>query len=111
MTDDFRECVDMAVDDMLDYRTPNPESDMPDRVTLKCQSCKASIFFAKSATTGRLMPINADPAEDGNIVVLDGVAHTKNGDLFEEMVPDDLPRYKSHFATCPSAAKHRKAKN
>jgi hypothetical protein len=73
-----------------------------------CRSCNAPVLWVRT-TSGALMPLDAEPVENGNIALIDGVAHTRRGDLFEEMLPDG-PRYQSHFASCPNAAKHRKKK-
>jgi hypothetical protein len=64
-----------------------------------CKSCGAAIEWVKSAKTGKAMPLDAAPAADGNLVVIDGVAHAA-------MVGEG-PRRKSHFATCPQAASWR----
>lgn len=73
----------------------------------KCRSCGANILWVRTAATGSLMPLDAIPVPDGNVVIKDGVAHALNGrDLFEPML--DGPRYMPHHATCPEAAKHRK---
>lgn len=78
---------------------------MPD--TVPCKSCgKPMVWY--DTRSGNVMPLDPEPAEDGNIVIINGVAHTLRGDLFEEK--HDGPRYKSHFATCEFAAKHRKKK-
>ncbi len=74
----------------------------------KCRSCGAAILWVKSARTGTLMPLDAAPVENGNIFIKDGLAVVLSGDLFETML--DGPRYQSHFASCPNAAKHRKTK-
>ncbi len=75
----------------------------------KCRSCQAPILWVHSAVTGALMPVDAVPvSEGGNIVIVDDKAHVLKGDLFEELMPLETPKYKSHFATCPNAAKHRK---
>lgn len=74
-----------------------------------CRTCKAPILWVRSATTGSLMPLDAEPVEDGNIWLVDGMAHVHHGSLFEEMLPEG-PRYKSHFATCLSPELHRKKK-
>jgi hypothetical protein len=74
-----------------------------------CRSCGAAVLWVRSATTGALMPLDAVPCEDGNISLVVGMAHVHHGSLFEEMLPEG-PRFKSHFATCPSAASHRKPK-
>lgn len=74
----------------------------------KCRSCGAAILWLRSAATGTLMPLDAEPFEGGNIAIVDGKAVVFNGSLFETMV--DGPRYRSHFTSCPNAAKHRKTK-
>lgn len=74
-------------------------------VYTECRSCKARIFWAKT-TGGKQMPIDADSVQDGNLALVNGEVIVVKGDLFEEQLPE--PRYKSHFATCPAAAKHRK---
>ena len=71
-----------------------------------CATCKAEIFWRISAKSGNYMPLDAEPAEDGNIILIDSKAHVLVGDLFESM--HEGPRYKSHFSTCPDAKKHRK---
>ena len=51
------------------------------------------------------MPIDPTPDEKGLLVVIDGVAM-----FAKDAGPDanGAPRFTSHFATCPSAATHRK---
>lgn len=72
-----------------------------------CSSCGAEISWVVSATSGVAMPLDAAPCADGNIVVSGGKAHVLNRSLFAAEAPE-TPRYKSHFATCPNAAKHRR---
>lgn len=74
----------------------------------KCRSCGAQIIWIRSAKTDNLLPLDAEPVPDGNTYILDGKAVIQKGDIFDEMI--DGPRYKSHFATCPNAQQHRKAK-
>jgi hypothetical protein len=67
----------------------------------KCKSCGAAIVWAKTVS-GKLAPFDAESHEDGTFVIgSDGVAR------FDDML---IARqgYRSHFATCPNAAKHRK---
>ena len=71
-----------------------------------CRSCGAALIWIRSDSTGALMPLDASPVENGNVVIKDGVAHVINGSLFEEFM--DGLRYRSHFASCPAAQKHRK---
>ncbi len=67
-----------------------------------CKSCGAEIFWAKT-TGGKNMPLDANPAMNGNIAL--------DGDTARVVEPDmgalDA-RYTSHFATCPAASQHRK---
>ena len=62
----------------------------PKRQTSQCRSCGAEIFWLKTVN-GKNMPVNP-----------------------LEVLPDDSlfdhKRHISHFATCPSAKAHRRAK-
>ena len=77
--------------------------------TVPCKSCGAMMTWVKSEND-KAVPLDAEPVEDGNIVfVADGVVHfLKKGEA--PSLFGDGKRYKSHFATCPNAVKHRKAK-
>jgi hypothetical protein len=47
------------------------------------------------------MPLDPEPHPTGNMALVDGVAHF--------VAPDGKDaRYRSHFATCPDADKHRR---
>lgn len=65
-----------------------------------CKSCSAPIEWAKSARTGKAMPLDLEPTAHGNLVVIDGVAHPAPADTGRE-------RRTSHFATCPQATSWR----
>lgn len=69
---------------------------------MNCNSCGKPIFFAKTIN-GKNTPIDAGQCADGNMVVREGIA------LVAEASPGEA-RYRSHYATCPNASKHRKAK-
>lgn len=56
-----------------------------------CRSCQAPIIWA-TTTRGKSVPIDAEPSEDGNLTVIDGVVH------FSKLAGQK--HYKSHFATC-----------
>lgn len=58
---------------------------------MKCRSCKKEILFLLTST-GKYMPCDADAVKPEDEVF-------------------DPKRHTSHFATCPAAAKHRKAKD
>lgn len=74
-----------------------------------CGSCDAPIVWAKTSK-GALMPIDAQPADDGNLAVHrddQGELHArvlKAGDSTAEWEK----RGTSHWATCPNAEQHRR---
>lgn len=57
----------------------------------QCGSCGAAVKWVKTAK-GKNMPVNASSWEEGDT-------------LF------DSKKHRSHFATCPQAAKHRRRVN
>lgn len=68
----------------------------------KCRSCQADIHWAKTVN-GKSMPI--ERTDDGNLIVVNGIAHViPKG---QEPVAG-MPRFVSHFATCPNSKQHRK---
>ena len=74
-----------------------------------CRSCDAPIFWAVT-TTGKTMPVDAEPVPDGNVVLVE-----QEGDWTQPMVrvlgkdeSTDEDRYVSHFVTCPQREKWRK---
>lgn len=71
-----------------------------------CRSCAAPILWVRTSK-GKLMPLDAEPCADGNMVVVDGVAFTAYTLDFEQ----DRPRYRSHYATCPQAKEWRKSRS
>jgi hypothetical protein len=74
----------------------------------RCSSCKAEIVWAWSGK--KPMPIDADPVLDGNVEL----ANPEGDELIAKVWgtahvwPDDMPRYRSHFATCPDAERYRR---
>jgi hypothetical protein len=74
----------------------------------RCKSCGAPIEFAITPK-GQRIPLDVGEFSNGNIVVTDGIARIIGparviGPLDEQPF---LAR-RSHFASCPAAAKHRK---
>jgi hypothetical protein len=58
--------------------------------------------------SGRANPVDAEPAENGNIWIgEDGIGRVVAKGNYETVC---VPLYISHFATCPDAAKFRKKK-
>jgi len=71
----------------------------------ECRSCHAPVIWV-ATTTGKQMPLDPIPVPDGNITLdTDQVAHVLPDAAHP---PPDVPRYHSHFATCPNAAQHRR---
>lgn len=78
-----------------------------------CRSCHAPILWV-TTTKGADMPVDPEPSSDGNVQL------TAHGDLLFAHVlgthhaaaarEHDTPLHQSHFATCPNAAQHRKAR-
>lgn len=66
-----------------------------------CKSCNAVIEWHKTAE-GRNIPLDPEPHQQGNLT-FDSAMRVVY------MRPGSKPRmYRSHFATCPNAAQHRK---
>lgn len=73
-----------------------------------CSTCGAPIFWRRTAA-GKRMPIDADPAAGGNIILdADGVTCSVQPGLFAQA--EGKPRYQSHFVTCPDSAQHRRTR-
>lgn len=75
--------------------------------TAACSSCGATIVWTRTQG-GKRMPVDAEPAANGNIVLGDGDPPAAI------IVPPDereralYPLYVSHFASCKFAAQHRR---
>jgi hypothetical protein len=72
----------------------------------KCKACDAPIVWAKTPN-GKVIPIDAEPSPDGNVVLFAGPG---SGELlaFFRNVKGAHRLHKSHFATCPNADRFRK---
>lgn len=69
-----------------------------------CRSCSAEIIWSTSATTGKAIPLDAQPVADGNLALVGGTAHAYTAE--DERLKRE--RFKSHFATCADADSWRK---
>jgi len=74
-------------------------------MTDKCKSCGKEIRWYKTVS-GRAMPVDAEPSEKGTLDISSGVAKT----AVKGITLPGTPLHLSHFATCPNAKQHRKAK-
>jgi hypothetical protein len=75
-----------------------------------CGSCNARILW-KRTVNGRSIPIDPDPHPSGNLVLDVASAEqvrTLTREELQDPVTRGLPRYLSHFATCPAADAHRR---
>lgn len=70
----------------------------------KCRSCQAEVIWVKTIH-GKAMPIEINA--EGNLILVKGVAHV----IPKGEEPAGMPRYVSHFATCPNSKAHRKVHN
>ncbi len=69
-----------------------------------CSSCGAPIRWAKTAS-GKSMPLDAEPCELGSMILMpSGVVMVVTPNYGDK----SLKRYRSHFASCPNSAAHRK---
>lgn len=69
--------------------------------TQSCRSCGRAVVFARHSETGKLAPLEPDPAGRWTIV------HPHYFLASPNVAP--AHRWTNHFATCPGAAGHRKS--
>jgi hypothetical protein len=75
-----------------------------------CDSCKAPVIWAYHEMSGKPAPIDAEPSEGGNIVMLP--ADIFGAPRYRVLGPAAIgmqpgPLHKSHFMTCPHAKQWR----
>lgn len=68
-----------------------------------CRSCGERILWAKTQK-GKLMPIDAEPVEGGNLSFDDDGRVVVHG----QAVLGGDPLYQSHFVSCVNADEHRR---
>lgn len=76
----------------------------------QCRSCGAEVLWVKVVPMGRLMPVDAEPKEAGNMRMLgerNAVAKVLNKVDLQDARNASEKLYASHFATCPNAKQHR----
>jgi len=75
-----------------------------------CQSCDARIVWVKTTHGGR-MPLDAEPHEEGSILVAfardEPMGVVLTGDVLAWARDNDATLYRSHFASCPDAEQWR----
>ena len=73
-----------------------------------CRSCDAPIRWVRWQESRKIMPLDAEPASDGNVVIVDGHTHGDGTPLVRTAKDGDAMRFKSHFATCKQAGDWRR---
>jgi hypothetical protein len=68
-----------------------------------CSSCSARVIWATTAANRKPICLDPELVAGGNIELVAGVAQVVKPS-------PDVRRYRSHFASCPNAAQHRKAR-
>lgn len=76
-----------------------------------CGSCGAAIFWVHG-TSGKANPLDAAPVANGNIVIRENLLGEPVAYYLgrTNVAQPGEPRFVSHFATCPQAAQHRRAR-
>ena len=80
-------------------------------MTTRCRSCNARVTWARHHVTGKVMPIDAEPSLNGNVLL----SRDNAGATFKTLTPLELTIFEgallhtSHFATCPEADKWRRS--
>jgi hypothetical protein len=80
----------------------------------ECRSCGALILWVEWAKSGKKMPIDVTPSDDGDVAVTYRKAENKLIASKAAQLTDEELRgrnlYLSHFSTCPNAGEHRRAR-
>lgn len=72
----------------------------------KCRSCGAPVEWCVTEN-GKRMPVDAEPVEDGNLVVEMQLGPSL-ARAYDPARDAGKARFRSHFSTCPNANAHRK---
>lgn len=102
---------------------------MPGEQTATCRSCKAAVVWTVTEKSGRPMPVDAEPVENGNLLlrhtavgkppiahVVDAeeraVLEKQHAKRVEIGMHEDRPftLFLSHFATCAQGNQWRKGR-
>lgn len=94
---------------------PKPARELHRVARCSADGCDAEIIWCRNTSTGRAMPVDADPHPQGNIQI-----HAPHSDRSMPSMSVQNPRraavarmagtkfHLSHFKTCPAAADFRK---
>ena len=78
-------------------------------MTDRCSKCPVPVRWVKTVNN-KPMLVDQEPCADGNLVLIDTAAGTRAIVVKSQREFVGLPRYRSHFSTCPAAASFRKRK-
>lgn len=75
-------------------------------MSARCRSCGAPIRWERTVND-KPIPLDPEPVETGNLAIRD------DGKLYaisegQGTLDLGVPRYVTHFATCPNASEHRR---
>lgn len=86
---------------------------MPRTDSNACRGCLREMLWATVISTGKAIPLDPEPVENGNLVL----AELAPGAALRVAYVSDVtelnplaPRYQSHFVSCPNAGDFRKKK-
>lgn len=71
-----------------------------------CKSCGAKIRWAKSVSTGKMIPLDPTPADGGKFGLI--IEPGDSVPLAVAAQPHHSLRYDRHSASCPFAGQHRR---
>jgi len=77
--------------------------DLREWVMSQCKTCGAEIRW-ETTKAGKKIPLDMEPAPLGNLFINEGGVVV----TWDEDVGRSVPRFYSHFYTCPDAAEHRR---
>lgn len=80
-----------------------------------CRSCEREIVWAETSTTRSRIPLDPQPVPEGNVVLVPSsvedapaTAFVLGGEALARARLDQRRLYRSHFASCPHAARWRR---
>lgn len=72
-----------------------------------CRSCGAAIRWERTVA-GKPIPLDPEPRDDGNLGIRDDGRVYSLGTPGQGALDLGVPRFVTHFATCPNADEHRR---
>ena len=75
-----------------------------------CRSCGRTVLWVTLTPSGKRTPLDAEPTPAGTVIITDTAPPTGRVLTKPEVGSHPgVPRYVSHFATCPQAKQWRKS--